>query len=133
MNKHLILSLLLAVSLLLAGCDPSTPTPSPAPQAWIDSPLPGTYSFMGIYHLVFHAASYDGVTEFEVSINGNVEAIVPPQSTGTGGGGMTLFFGELNWGIGAPGTYLIQVRGRIGRITHIDKHASTGSQWDRIR
>jgi hypothetical protein len=114
MNKQRLVTTIIAISLLLVGCDPTTPTPSPAPQSWIDSPLPGSYSFIGLYHLVFHAASLDGVTEFEISINGNVEAVVPPQSTGPGGGGMTLFYGELTWGFGAPGTYLIQVRAKSG-------------------
>jgi hypothetical protein len=114
MKKHRFITMIVLLSLLMVGCNQATPTPSPAPQAWIDSPLPGTYTFIGIYNLVFHAASYDGVSEFEVSINGNVEAVVQPQTTGPGGGGITLFYGALSWGFGAPGTYLIQVRAKSG-------------------
>lgn len=114
MNKQRFTALIVFISLLMVGCNPATPTPSPAPQTWIDSPLPGSYVLPGIDYLVFHAASYNGVTEFEVSINGNVVAVVPPQSTGPGGGGITLFYGELVHGFGAPGTYLIQVRAKSG-------------------
>ena len=114
MNKQRIVTATIAFSLLLVGCDPTTPTPSPAPQSWIDSPLPGSYGFPTSFILVFHAASFNGVSEFEVSVNGVVEGIVSPQSTGPGGGGMTLFYGEMHWSPGAPGVYQIQVRAKSG-------------------
>ena len=114
MNKYRFVTFIVLISLLLVGCDPSTPTPSPAPQTWIDSPLPGSYGLPTSFQLVFHAASFNGVSEFEVSVNGVVEGSVPPQTTGPGGGGATLFYGEMHWGVGAPGTYLIQVRAKSG-------------------
>lgn len=114
MNKHRFLTLIVLISLPLVGCNQTTPTPSPVPQTWIDSPLPGNYYLPVNLQLVFHAASYNGVTEFEVSVNGVVEGIMPPQTTGPGGGGMSLFYAEMNWSPGASGTYQIQVRAKSG-------------------
>jgi hypothetical protein len=79
------------ISIILAGCEKPTktlvvPTTPPGPsQTWIDSPLPNARLHLQPYTLIFHGASFVGVTEFEIEINGTVEASVSPNSTGSGG------------------------------------------------
>jgi hypothetical protein len=90
----------------------STPDPSPN-QTWIDAPLNNSAIPLQPYKLVFHGASFVGVTEFEIQVNGVGIATVPPISTSSGGSQMgTLFLGEYNWTPPAPGTYLIKVRAK---------------------
>ena len=90
------------------------PTPSPPlgpSQAWVDAPLHNSNLPLLPYNLVFHGASFVGITEFEVQINGVVLATIPPTSSGSGGAEFgTLFLGEHLWTPPAPGTYLIAVR-----------------------
>lgn len=107
------------ISIILASCDMPTktlvaPTSPPGPsQTWIDAPLPNANLPLLPYKLVFHGASFVGVTEFEIKINGNPETTVPPGSTGSGGSQYgTLFLGEYTWNPPAPGTYLIEVRAK---------------------
>jgi hypothetical protein len=90
----------------------STPVAGPS-QTWIDAPLPNSNLPLLPYKLVFHGASFVGVTEFELRINGVVIAEVPPVSSSSGGSQMgTLFLGEYLWSPSAPGTYLIAVRAK---------------------
>jgi hypothetical protein len=90
----------------------STPDPSPS-QTWIDAPLPNSVLPLLPYELVFHGASFVGVTEFELRINGVVITEVPPVSSSSGGSQMgTLFLGKYLWTPLAPGTYLIAVRAK---------------------
>ena len=107
------------ISIVFAACDRSTkttafPTSPPGPsQTWIDAPLPNSTLPLLQYKLVFHGASFVGVTEFEIKINGVTEAVVPPLSSGSGGSQYgTLFTGEYNWNPTAPGIYLILVRAK---------------------
>jgi hypothetical protein len=99
--------------LLLTACECSsgdsiTPIPTPRPnQPWIDAPLPNSIIRLQPYKIMFHGASDDEITEFEVTINGNLIAVEPPISADPN---ETLFFGEYLWVPPAPGTYTIQVR-----------------------
>lgn len=76
-------------------------------QTWIDAPLPNSTIPKLPYKLIFHGASASGIAEFEVLINGVSTTKVLPSSAEMNG---TLFFGELMWTPGAPGTYLIEVK-----------------------
>jgi hypothetical protein len=105
--------------LVLAACngpERATDFPSPGPgpsQIWIDAPLPNSNLPLLPYKIVFHSASFVGVTEFEVQINEVVIATVPPVATGSGGAQYgTMFLGEYIWDPPAPGTYLIKVRAK---------------------
>jgi hypothetical protein len=107
------------ISIIFTACEKPiktlvVPTPPPGPsQTWIDAPLPNSNLPLQPYNLVFHGASFVGITEFEIEINGTVEAIVPPISTSSGGAQYgTLFMSEHKWDPPAPGTYLIQVRAK---------------------
>lgn len=106
-------------SIVAAACNQperATVFPSPAPgpsQTWIDDPLPNSNLPLLPYKIVFHGASFVGVTEFELQINGVVIATVPPVSSGSGGPQYgTMFLGEYTWNPPAPGTYLIRVRAK---------------------
>ena len=82
-------------------------------QTWIDAPLHNSNLPLLPYKLVFHGASFVGVTEFEIQINGALIGTVPPVSSGSGGPQYgTLFLGEYEWTPPAPGTYLVQVRAK---------------------
>ena len=116
--KTKLFILLGVISLLLGGCDSpqrtALPTDSPGPsQTWIDAPQPNSTLPLLPYNLIFHGASFVGVTEFEVKINGNLVASVPPLSSGSGGPNYgTLFLGEYLWSPSSPGIYLISVRAK---------------------
>ena len=107
--KKFMLAHILAMVLLASACTP-TPAPQPQHQTWIDKPLQNMSIPDAPYTLVFHAASTNGISEFEVSVDGVVEATVAPQTTGPGGNGTTLFYAEHVWTPPGPGSYLIQVR-----------------------
>lgn len=105
------------ICLIATACNlPGSKTPTPAPpsapqQTWVDAPLPNAVLPLLPYKLVFHSASHFGVDEFEVKVNGVVEATTPPSSQiGEGGSAGTLFYGEYLWTPLAPGFYLIAVR-----------------------
>ncbi len=98
-------------SLLGTACE-LTPTPSPAPsQVWITSPASGTVLPLAPVGLVFEGASFVGITEFEIRVNGGGEAKVPPLSSSSCGAGCgTKFFGEYLWTPPGIGEYTISVR-----------------------
>lgn len=112
--KKWIIIVLLCVG--ITACDPPPKTTDLHAadtghiQVWIDAPLPNSTIPMLPYKLVFHGASYDGISEFELRINSAYFATVLPSSNGSGGGNNgTLFYGETLWTPPAPGTYLIEV------------------------
>lgn len=107
------------LSLVITSCDRPKrtavrPTSPPGPsQTWIDAPQPNSSLHLQPTKLVFHGASFVGVTEFDIKINGYSEATVPPGSTGSGGSQYgTLFYGEYTWDPPATGTYLIEIRAK---------------------
>lgn len=110
LNRSLGL-LFLGLSLIATACGPSA-TPTPVfMQTWIDAPLHGDNLEELPYWVTFHGASFFGLSEFELSVNGIVEGTTPPESTGSGGPEFgTMFFGKYLWSPPAPGTYLLGVR-----------------------
>jgi len=117
--KNRIWMLIGLVSFTLAACDQpvratALPTSEPGPsQTWIDAPLHNSTLPLLPYTIVFHSASFVGVTEFEIQINGVAVATVPPLAAGSGGSQYgTLFMSEYNWNPPAPGTYLIKVQAK---------------------
>ncbi len=116
--KAKLFILLGLISLLLASCDlpqrPALATDLPGPnQTWIDAPLPNSTLPLLPYNLIFHGASFVGVTEFEVKINGSLVVTVPPISSGSGGPNYgTLFLGEYLWSPSSPGIYIISIRAK---------------------
>ena len=107
------------ITIVITACEKPFPTlvvptdpPGPS-QTWIDAPLPNATLSLKPYTLVFHGASFVGIDEFEIEINGSVEASVPPLSTGSGGSQYgTMFMSEYSWDPPAKGTYLIQIRSK---------------------
>ena len=102
------------IAFLIIGCTKNDGTQPPGPsQTWIDAPLDGMTLPLAPYTIVFHGASFVGVTEFEVKINDQVVASVPPLGQGSGGPQWgTMFLGEYLWDPASPGIYLIHVRAK---------------------
>jgi hypothetical protein len=89
MMNHKLTSGLLILAVLLSGCSlPSSnnPTTSPGattPRAWFDAPLPGSAFFPPnpICPIVAHGASPNGISLFELSVNGAVVASISSPDT----------------------------------------------------
>lgn len=111
MKKLLYVSILLILLGVAAAC---TPTPPPLSQTWIDKPLQNMTIPVAPYTIGFHAASLNGISQFEVRVDGVVQDVVTPLSTGSGGNGTTLFYSEYQWTPPGPGSYQIQVRAMNG-------------------
>ncbi len=100
-------------SLLGAACNmPVTPTPEAGPsQIWITSPGSGAVLPLAPVNLTFEGASFVGITEFEIKIDGNPEANISPSSSGSCGANCgTKFFGEYLWTPPGIGEYTIALR-----------------------
>jgi hypothetical protein len=111
MKKLLYANILIILLGLAAAC---TPTPAPQSQTWIDKPLQNMNIPVAPYTIGFHAASLNGITQFEVRVDGVVQDVVTPLTTGSGGNGTTLFYSEYDWLPPGPGSYQIQVRAMNG-------------------
>lgn len=106
------------IILLIAACNQPNPssTQIASVQAWFDVPINSPENIpLEPFLLIFHAASPQGIDEFELKVNGVFESTV--QSTLFGGdfteGGIdALVYGEYLWAPPAPGTYLIEVRAK---------------------
>lgn len=95
----------ISVSVLPDAMSVSNPS-----QMWIDAPLQQANIPLAPYNIVFHGTSSDGISAFEVRINGESIAIVPAAPSSSGGAkSTTLYLGEFLWTPLAPGTYLIKV------------------------
>jgi hypothetical protein len=99
-----MIPVLLAVSLLLAGCNLPLNF-SGTTQAWIDAPLDGMTLPLAPYTIVFHASGPQGVKLMEVSINSQVLASLPNPIPSQG-----LVHLEQVWQPQSPGRYVIRVR-----------------------
>lgn len=107
------------ICIVLTACEKPiktlvVPTTPPGPsQTWIDAPQTNSTHYLQPLKLSFHGASFVGITEFIIEINGNFEAAVPPLSTSSGGAQYgTLFLSEYSWTPPAAGPYQIQVRAK---------------------
>lgn len=99
--------------MLLSACELTpTPTPLPAPsQVSILAPAPGSVLPLAPVNIEFEGASISGITEFELRVDGVVEATVSPSSSGSCGQNCgTKFFGEYLWSPPGVGDYTIAVR-----------------------
>ena len=102
----------LIASLLLASCGPNQPVPDmdteSGPKAWFDSPLTNSvYVPPNPVTLVMHAGDVQGVTNFELSANGQVVAEIPSPSTSD-----SLVTLTYEWHPPEPGKYLMTVRAK---------------------
>lgn len=103
---------------LLTACAPTetpfplTPTPVPGPsQVSILTPASGVVLPLAPVDIKFEGASFVGITEFEIRVNGGGEALVPPSSSGSCGSGCGMkFFGEYLWTPPGVGDYTIGLR-----------------------
>lgn len=95
-----------------SACTPTQGTPAPGPsQVWIISPASGVILPPDPVNLKFEGASFVGITEFEISVDGNWQAVVPPLGSGSCGANCgTKFFGEYVWNPPGVGVYTIALR-----------------------
>ena len=102
----------------LAACAPTltpvppTPTPVPGPsQVSILAPASGSTLPLAPVNIEFEGASFSGIAEFEISVDGGVEATVPPLGSSSCGANCgTKFFGEFLWSPPGVGVYTIALR-----------------------
>ncbi len=100
--------------LLLAACNvPVSRATNPVlsglagPQTWIDAPLDNMHIPLAPYEVVFHATDSSGITQVELSINGQIVALLAqPQLGGI------LVTVKYAWSPALPGEYLLQARTR---------------------
>lgn len=109
--KLKLLTCLIIIAIGSSACSPTAPgqgatPPAAAPQAWFDSPLPGTLLFppSPVCPLVAHAASPKGIAQFELSING-VAASLPSPDTAS-----SLVTLSQECGLAEPGHYILRLR-----------------------
>ncbi len=113
MKPWILTATLLAGGLFIGACDPQDLPPTPAiAGTWIDAPESGATILLAPYTIVFHSASVMGMDEFELSIDGQLLASVPPKTTGPGGQQGTLFMADYEWYPPEPGVYQIEVRAK---------------------
>ncbi len=79
----------------------------PGPLAWIDAPLSGETLPLEPYEVVSHANSSQGVTSFELSVNGQFYSSNEAPADQYG---QPLAHIRQNWEPPAPGIYLLSVR-----------------------
>lgn len=108
MKEGKFIFLVIGFALLASACGPTTPAPG-ITGTWIDAPLNGSTIPNAPYTVVFHSASLMGMSEFEVWVDGQLLATLPPQTTGSGNPGETLFMAEYEWDPAGPGDYTIEV------------------------
>lgn len=104
MNRKRIY-LVLAAVLVLSACNLQAASGG-APQAWIDDPLDGTRLLLQKpYTIAFHGSDAAGISQMEVSVNGEVLATLQnPEST------QLLVYLTQVWEPQKPGRYVIRVR-----------------------
>jgi hypothetical protein len=109
-NKIVWLGLWVLASLLTAcNTQPGSAGESAAQvNAWFDAPLPGSIFYPpNPCQFIAHGASPNGITAFELSVNGVVAAEIPsPEDQAT------LVTLVQSCGVNAPGDYLLQIRAR---------------------
>lgn len=110
MTRKLFTGLLILI-LGISGCNlPASKTNSSigasAPRAWFDAPLPGTVVRPpNPCQIVAHGASPNGISLFELSVNGAVKANIPSPDTQS-----SLVTLTQDCGLSEPGEYLLQLR-----------------------
>ena len=100
----------------LAACGPTPtpnpPTPEPGPgQVLILSPASGAVLPLAPVGIEFEGASFVGITDFEIKVDGVVQATVSPSSSGSCGANCgTKFYGNYLWTPPGTGVYTIALR-----------------------
>jgi len=107
MMKNKLFLILLILTIEIAGCGPlSANGDSNTPRAWFDAPLPGTVVRPpNPCQIVAHGASPNGISLFELSVNGAVKANIPSPDTQS-----SLVTLTQDCGLSEPGEYLLQLR-----------------------
>lgn len=102
------------IVLLSAACGPTTSTPTPLPgpsQVWILTPNSGAMLPLAPVGMKFEGASFVGISEFDIQVDGNAEASVAPSSSGSCGANCgTKFYGEYLWTPPGVGVFTITLR-----------------------
>jgi hypothetical protein len=109
MKKRLCLVFIMLL-LALSACGPKKMAPikfTAFSQAWIDAPLPGSKLPLEAVEIVAHAASPDGISFFEINLNGQLLANTLPDAASID---QNMMFTRYIWQPAAPGTYLIEVK-----------------------
>ncbi len=109
------LTICLLVSAFLVGCNLPLGNPGKVafnhpPQAWFDAPLDYSRIPLASYPVVFHGSDVDGVTQGELSVNGQVTASLPPEAEA--GDHLVIF--RVDWTPPEPGEYTLQARALNG-------------------
>ena len=109
--KMVVLTTLIG-SLLIASCGPNQPASDmdaeTGPKVWFDAPLPNSVFYPpNPITMVIHAGDVQGVTSFELSVNGKVVAEIPSPNTSN-----SLVTLTYEWHPPDPGKYLMTVRAK---------------------
>jgi hypothetical protein len=108
--KNKLYCVFFLLMLALSACGPKKTASvkySGGNQAWIDAPLPGSKLPLEAVEIVAHATSLDGISFFEIKLNGQLLANTLPDS---GSFDQVLAYTRYIWQPAAPGTYLIEVK-----------------------
>ena len=91
---------------------PPTATPLPGPgQATILAPASGSILPLAPVNIEFEGSSFSGVDDFEIRVDGSVQATVSPSGSSSCGSNCGMnFFGEYLWTPPDTGQYTITVR-----------------------
>ena len=118
--KHTVVcsALLILTALVMAACGPAAGQSTQGPTTWIDEPLDGSKLPLGPTEIMAHASDSDGVTSFDVYVNGAILAHAPATgiaphdlyTTGWGSVGNYLASTTVGWDPKTPGIYTIAVR-----------------------
>jgi hypothetical protein len=92
-------ALILVVSLVLAGCAPSS---TQGPAAWVDQPLDGAKLPLGPQEITAHASDADGVASLEFYVDGTLLVRSPA-------GGGVLEHATAGWSPSTAGVYTVGV------------------------
>jgi hypothetical protein len=103
---HKRIGLFLCLTLALSACHLPKAI-SGISHAWIDAPLDGMSLPLAPYTIVFHSSDPQGITQMEVSVNGQVLATLQNPTPG-----QLLVHLEQVWEPQKPGRYVIGVRAR---------------------
>lgn len=103
--KTRILFTVLIFTLCLSACEFGNQTVVNGLHAWIDAPRDGMILPLQAYEIVFHGNDPEGVSQFEVSVNGTVLATLDNSQSGE-----KLSYLSKTWEPSIPGLYTISVR-----------------------
>ena len=109
MMRIKVFSIFILVLMVLSSCGPKVTQQAGligSGQSWIDAPMPGSHLPLEAVEIVAHAANPDGISTFEINLNGQLLAKTSPDPASTD---PTLIHTRYSWLPAAPGRYLIEV------------------------